>query len=211
MPRSTDLDDSLGGDAPKMGFWERIRYAMVKHDTAVDEKAAAPAMSVDELEEAIARANDKERAVGLAAAPLGAIIALTVGSAEINHAHSLNQSTSTYEELLIVLAGMAVLMLVTAWLRKRLFLGIAMALFGLGIFNLHFWGFGIPFIMGGAWLLVRAYRLQQQLKLADPDGSGGSGGKQATSGRTPGGKLPRPNKRYTPRTAPLRRPSKPKP
>ena len=32
-------------------------------------------------------------------------------------------------------------------LRKRLFLGIATALYGLAIFNLHYWGFGIPFIM----------------------------------------------------------------
>jgi hypothetical protein len=42
-----------------------------------------------------------------------------------------------------------------------------MALYGLSIFNLHFWGFGIPFILAGAWLLVRAYRFQQKLKEAN--------------------------------------------
>ena len=59
---------------------------------------------------------------------------------------------------------MALLILVTAWFRKRLFEGIVLGLFGLGIFNLHYWGFGVPFIMAGAWLLVRAYRLSQKLK-----------------------------------------------
>jgi hypothetical protein len=42
-----------------------------------------------------------------------------------------------------------------------------MALYGLSIFNLHFWGFGIPFIFAGAWLLVRAYRFQQMVKEAN--------------------------------------------
>ena len=61
---------------------------------------------------------------------------------------------------------MAVLMLVGSWLRKRLILGVVMALFGLGIFNLHYWGFGVPFLMGGSWYLVRAWRLNSKLKLA---------------------------------------------
>jgi hypothetical protein len=207
MPRSRESENSEGDDLPKLSLWERVRFAMVKHDSAVDARAEEEPMSTEELDEAIARISDKERAIGLVAAPLGAVIALIVGSSEINHAQSLNQSVSIYEELLVVLAVMSVLMLVTALLRKRLFLGISMALFGLGIFNLHFWGFGIPFVLGGAWYLVRAYRLQQKLKLSSPGGpvAKGQGGRAAT------GVLPRPNKRYTPRTAPARRPSKPKP
>ena len=51
-------------------------------------------------------------------------------------------------------------------MRKRLFHGIAMALFGLAVFNLHYWGFGVPFFLVGAWYLVRAYRLEQALKRA---------------------------------------------
>ena len=51
-----------------------------------------------------------------------------------------------------MLLGLALLMLVTAWWRKRLFLGITMALYGLAIFNLHYWGFGIPYILAAAWL-----------------------------------------------------------
>ena len=40
-----------------------------------------------------------------------------------------------------------------------------MALYGLSIFNLHYWGFGLPFIMVGAWYLVRAYRLSREAQV----------------------------------------------
>jgi hypothetical protein len=212
MPGSQESDDFEDDPPPKLKLGERLKYAIVKHDTNVDERAKdqEEELSVEELEEAVARADDKERAIGLVAAPFGAVIALIVGSTEIHHAQSLGQSLTTYEELLGVLALMSVLMLVTAALRKRLFLGIAMALYGLGVFNLHYWGFGIPFILGGAWYLVRAYRLQQRLKYATTNGSTGTGTKR-TGYQRPAGVLPRPNKRYTPRTAPARRPTKPKP
>ena len=62
---------------------------------------------------------------------------------------------------------MAVLILVSSLLRKRLFQGITLALYGLAVFNLRFWGFGVPFLLAGAWYLVRAYRLQQALKRAE--------------------------------------------
>ena len=60
-------------------------------------------------------------------------------------------------------------MLAFAWFRKRLYLGMVIALYGLAVFNLHYWGFGIPFVMAGAWLLVRAYRLQRDLRVATGD------------------------------------------
>ena len=66
----------------------------------------------------------------------------------------------------LVLFGLAFVMLASAWFRKRLYLGIACALYGLSIFNLHYWGFGVPFLLIGSWYLVRAYRLRQKLKLA---------------------------------------------
>ena len=77
--------------------------------------------------------------------------------------------------------------LVSALWRKRLFLGIALALFGLAVFNLHYWGFGVPFLLAGAWYLVRAYRFQQELKRVEgsgrPDVSPSSGARPArTSG-----------------------------
>ena len=53
-------------------------------------------------------------------------------------------------------------------------MGIALCLYGLAVFNLHYWGFGVPFLMAGAWYLVRAYRLQQELKRAEAAGPGAS-------------------------------------
>ena len=74
---------------------------------------------------------------------------------------------TVYDELTYVILGMAVLILVSSLLRKRLFQGITLALYGLAVFNLRFWGFGVPFLLAGAWYLVRAYRLQQALKRAE--------------------------------------------
>ena len=88
----------------------------------------------------------------------------------------LHVNPSLYAELGAVTVALALVMLVAAWFRKRLFIGIAMALYGLSLFNLHYWGFGIPFIMGGAWYLVRAYRLSEKLKHAKAEAAGGPTG-----------------------------------
>jgi hypothetical protein len=139
------------------------------------------------------------------AAPVGAIVALVISSNLIHHAEQTGQSTSVFQTLTFVLMGMAALLLLTSWLRKRLFIGIVMALFGLGIFNLRYWGFGLPFVIGGAWYLVRAWRLQSKLKLA---GGGSKSSYGPPNSRLPsaGGVLPRPNKRYTPPTEKRKRP-----
>jgi hypothetical protein len=181
-----------------MSLWQRLRYTLVVPDDDGDSARKVPeeTLSVAELEASIARADDKERAIGLTAAPVAALIAFLVAGSQISHATSLHQSTSTYETLLVVLAVMSVLMLVMSLLRKRLFLGIVMAMYGLGIFNLRYWGFGVPFIMAGAWYLVRAYRLQQRLKVA-------TGEEQPPRGRTrangSASGRPQANKRYTPK------------
>jgi hypothetical protein len=190
-----------------MSFFQRLRYSMVKPDGPDPDSRAPDERSVKELEADIARADDKERNIGLVAAPLAGLIGILVAGNLINHAVSLHQSTSTYYDLLGVLVAMSVLMMVTALLRKRLFLGIILALYGLSIFNLKFWGFGVPFVLAGAWYLVRAYRLNQKLKLASGDGPGS----QRRGYTRPSGVLPRPNKRYTPPTAPAKRPGKTKP
>jgi hypothetical protein len=215
MSRKTDVDDSGDDDSPKLSFFQRVRYTMVKPDDSGKVRKEEPAQSREELEAAIARADDKERNIGLVAAPVGAVIALVTSADLINHAKSLGESTSTYQTLTFVLLGMAALMLATAWLRKRMILGIVMALFGLGIFNLHYWGFGLPFLLGGAWYLTRAWRLQSKLKLAGGGSrqSYGPPNSRVSSNRLPsaGGVLPRPNKRYTPPTEKLKRPTKAKP
>ena len=81
-----------------------------------------------------------------------------LANGQINRLHV---NPSLYVEFGAVSVVLALVMLASAWFRKRLYLGIAMALYGLSLFNLHYWGFGVPFILAGAWFLVRAYRLQQ--------------------------------------------------
>jgi hypothetical protein len=214
MPRNTHFDDSGGEDQPKLTLFERLRYTMVKPDDSGKVKDDEPVLSREELEATIARADDKERNIGLIAGPVGAIVALAV-SADLIHNTPVGQSTSEYQTLTFVLLGMAALIVVASWLRKRLILGVVLALFGLGIFNLHYWGFGVPFLMAGSWYLVRAWRLNSKLKMAG-GGSGRSYGppnSKVSGNRLPsaGGVLPRPNKRYTPPTEKLKRPSKAKP
>ena len=88
------------------------------------------------------------------------------------HINTLHVSLSLYHDLEIVLIVLSLLMLATAMWRKRLYLGIVTALYGLAIFNLHYWGFGVPYIMVSAWLLVRAYRLQTAICGRPPLASG---------------------------------------
>ncbi len=197
MPSSRDTGSSGGDDAPRMTRWERFKYTIVRpDDEAGDKKNVTDERSVEELEEAIARSDDKERAIGFIAAPLAALIGIAISSSAINYAKTHHESTSTYTELTYVILGMSVLILVASAMRKRLFQGITMALYGLAVFNLKYWGFGVPFVMVGAWYLVRAYRLQQALKKAEA--APGGGPKRAS--RPTNGSRPRSNKRYTPPT-----------
>jgi hypothetical protein len=198
---------------------DRLRSAVLKPvpedpDSPADADYEPP--SVDELEARVRSADDKERLVGLIAAPFAAAIGILVISALIVNdppAHLKNGlvdtrhvSLSLYHELELVVIALSVLMLVMAMLRKRLYLGIVMALYGLAIFNLHYWGFGIPFIMGGAWLLVRAYRAQRDVKEATADTSSGSRTQRSGNGATPRTR-PQANKRYTPPAAAPKRSS----
>ena len=97
----------------------------------------------------------------------------------------LHVNVNTYYDLFVVLIVMSFVISAMALWRKRLYLGMVTALFGLAIFNLHYWGFGVPFVMVGAWYLVRAYRLQRNLKQST------AGGPSVTAG-------PASNKRYKP-------------
>ena len=196
MPSSEDTGNSEDDDAPRMTRWQRFKYTFVQPDDSDDAKPAADERTVEELEEAIRSSDDKERAIGLVAAPLAALIGILVGSATIQNAKNTHQSTAEFVDLTYVLLALAVLVLVTSMLRKRLFQGMTLALFGLAIFNLRFWGFGIPFLLAGAWYLVRAYRLQQALKRAEAENPAP---RPKGSARASGAR-PRPNKRYTPPT-----------
>jgi Ca2+/Na+ antiporter len=179
-----------------MTFWERLKYSMVRPDDDPKEKEVEEIRPVEEIEADIARSNDKERAIGLVAAPVAALIGLIISSASINYAKTHNQSVSVYDKLTYVLLALAALVLITSLLRKRLFQGITLALYGLAIFQLHYtyFGFAAPFLLAGAWYLVRAYRLQQELKRAEAAGPDAPRPK----GSTAAAPRPRRNKRYTP-------------
>lgn len=194
---------ATNGRAP---LGDRLRSAFLKPP----KPGAGPAASVrpsslEELEDSVKYADDKERMIGLVAAPLAAAIGLLVIDALISRdpaAHladgavnKLHVSVSLYHELLLVLLGLSLVMLATALWRKRLYLGMATALYGLALFNLHWWGFGVPFILVASWLLVRAYRLQRDLKQARGEGRSHAG---STSLGPPGGARRPANKRYTP-------------
>ncbi|MGO8875947.1 MAG: hypothetical protein ACLQNG_09305 [Acidimicrobiales bacterium] len=195
---------------------ERLRNAILKPVEPPDEQqsSADELSSREELEAAVHFADDKERLIGLLAAPLAAAIGILVISALIVNdpaallrsglPNKLHVALSLYYELGAVLLALSVLMLAMAMFRKRLLLGILLALYGLAVFNLHYWGFGIPFIMGGSWLLVRAYRLQRDLREAT--GTAPFSGR----GRSVGASMPAANKRYTPPSSARRRSALPR-
>ena len=148
--------------------------------------------SVEELVDENRYADDRERMVGLIAAP----VAAGIGFALARHAHGTLTSKS---EVLIVALALALAMLAFAWFRQRMFLGIAMALYGISTFSLGYWGFAFPFVLFAAWLLVRAYRAQRDLHQADRTLPVRSGGQVRR--RPPGGPGPNASKRYTPPAA----------
>ena len=174
-PQAQDGKDPSSSRSP---LRDRLRNAVLKPvEPGPGAGSSEAPRSVEELEAAASRANDKERLIGLLAAPIAAAIGiLVIGSLIVNdpparlkngHVNTLHVSLSLYHDLEIVLIVLSLLMLATAMWRKRLYLGIVTALYGLAIFNLHYWGFGVPYIMVSAWLLVRAYRLQRDLREAD--------------------------------------------
>lgn len=197
-----------------MGVWERIRFgrdgapltervrrAVLRPEALeASEPAPAQARSVEELQAAERYADDTERFFGLVSAPLAAAIGFFIPNYLVQHdpparlknglLNPQHASVAAYHTLELVLLVLAFGMLACAWYRKRLFLGILTALFGLGVFNLHYWGFGIPFLLLGSWLLVRAYRIHQAVREATGQGRGRNGASSPMR--------PRANKRYTP-------------
>jgi hypothetical protein len=166
--------------------------------------------SVEELQAAVKSANDKERFIGLLAAPWAAAIGILISVELISHdpaarlangqPNKLHVSVGLYHEVLAALVVLSVVMLVFAMMRKRLYLGMVMALYGLTVFNLHYWGFGVPYILCAAWLLMRSYRLQRSLREATGEPSSRFGS-QSRGRDTTFTSRPRPNKRYTPPTS----------
>jgi hypothetical protein len=216
MP-SGDPDDT-GDDAPAaVSGWKRFTGAVSNFalkPAVAAESGTGNATSeldrltdLDDIEAAVKRSNDKERLVGLLVSPVAAAIgflvttALVANDPKLPSPHHVNPNQ--YAEFGLLSMALSLVMLGTAWFRKRTFFGIASALYGLSLFNLHYWGFGVPYILIGSWFLVRAYRLQEKLKVAK---AGDTESPRNAVRRTSG-----PNKRYTPPTAPPARSPKPKP
>jgi hypothetical protein len=204
MPAGQDTGSSGGDDAPKMSRWERIKYSVVRPDDEGDgAKASADERSVDEIRDHVRVADDRERAVGLIAGPISAVITfIVIGSLISRNSQPTTLAknyvaASTYHWVLLVLLGLAVIMLASAWFRKRLILAVALALYGIGLFQLGYLGFAVPFVLAGAWYLVRGFRLQQELKQAEGEQPGSAGTKGTSRSN---GARPRQNKRYTPPT-----------
>lgn len=200
VPANRDAEPTGGHVPPKLTLWERIKYTLVRPETEPSDAAPAEERTTEQLEEHLRRADDRERAVGLIAAPVSAIISFAVIHALIDRDHTpgakVVASVSTLNELLLVLLALSVLMIVTALWRKRLFLGVVLAIYGVSLFQLGWLGFAIPFVLAGAWYIVRQFRIQQALRKAtgNPPAPPRAKG-QSQSSTAP---RPRPNKRYTP-------------
>ena len=174
--------DAVGDDQPGGSRRQRFTRAIsdfalkpsvaMENATGNDQPAQEGPTTVAELEAAIKRADDKERLIGLLAAPVAAAIVFLVMSTLVHNDPSpllgnglpnpRHVNPNIYTELGLVTLALALIMLAGAWFRKRLVIGIASALYGLSFFNLHYWGFGVPYIMIGSWYLVRAYRLSAE-------------------------------------------------
>ena len=203
MPANRDTGKSDDDGVP-MTRWERLKYAMVKPDDSDHAEPAPDERSAEELQYAIRYADDRERAVGLIAGPISALISFIVIGSMINRNSQPTTApknfvpASTYHWVLLVFLALAVVILVSAWWRKRMAMAIALALYGVGLFQLGWLGFAVPFVLAGAWYLVRAFRLQQAFKKAEAEEGGGT----RSSARTSNGSKPRAraNRRYTPPT-----------
>jgi hypothetical protein len=190
MP-ATGSGPSGGDRGPDLSLWQRTLLRLPRLGGRADK---APLK--DRLERTFLKPVDPAKAQKRPSPPrpedhqLANNPAARLASGRPNPAHV---STALAHELELVLIALAVVILVTSLVRRRLYTGIATALYGLAIFNLHWWGFGIPFVLVGSWFLVRAYRAQQAYKTA----TGGTGGGRAAGGVPPPGA----NKRYTPPAA----------
>jgi hypothetical protein len=208
----------LKREGEKRPLGERLREALLK---PVDPETAGPRKpELAPPDEAVAAdmrsADDAERFIGLFAAPVAGALAIVISSILVSHnpaarladgqPNPKHVNPAVYHTLELVLIGVALAMLASAWYRKRTLLAMCMALYGIGVFNLHYWGFGIPYVLGGAWLLVRAYRLSR-----DDGDTGQRARRPGRSGGTSGDGRPGASKRYTPPKPPTRRPGRPTP
>jgi hypothetical protein len=94
-------------DKPKLS--ERLTRAMIKADSRPDKEVDEGPQTVEELEAATAGLDDKERLIGLAAAPLAGVIAILVVSSY--GSKGATHTTTVDSSLFLVLFGLALVSL----------------------------------------------------------------------------------------------------
>jgi hypothetical protein len=110
--------------------------------------------------------------------------------------------------LMVLLLVFAIAMFVTVRLGRRLPVGFAIFIAGIAYESIV--GLlGVLFIVPGAWLLFKSWKVRNEWKVKDqatrgapPPGRGSTGGPSSTRPRPPGGQGT--NKRYTPKAAPAK-------
>ncbi len=220
MPRSEP--DAVGDDQSDGGRWQRFTGAIsdfalkpavaMESATGNDEPAQEGPTTVAELEAAIKRADDKERLIGLLAAPVAAAIVFLVMSALVHNDPSALLSNglpnprhvnpNIYTELGLVTLALALIMLAGAWFRKRLVIGIAVRTLRAVVLQSSL--LGLRSALHHDRLLVPGPRLPS---LPEAQAGQAGGGTALGPGRGPR----QPNKRYTPPSAPPGRGPRPKP
>lgn len=142
------------------------------------------------------RTGERERLAVLVAAPVAALVDFVVVGvlAARDRTAGLSVGVARYEELEVVLLVLTVGILASGLWRRRLPAGAALGLQGLALFDLHFWGFALPFVAAGAWMVARAYRS----RAAGPDPQISEDRPTGRSAQLPSGTVSA-NKRFTPR------------
>src|SRR5271163_4370959 len=86
MPGGRDYDDSDdGGQVPKKSLMNRLRGAFVKPvDPNAEPAPVNPPRTADELGVEMKTADDKERLIGLIAAPVAAIIGIVITNVAVS-------------------------------------------------------------------------------------------------------------------------------
>jgi hypothetical protein len=214
-----------------------------------------------ELKAKVSQVDDRERKIGYAGAALGVVVSLaslvpyivnpklgakttraTSKTCPVNHdyrvVHHVAECVAVISSRSALLATLAVLLVfsiaigVATRIGRRSFVAFAALMTGLAFFTVLPL-FGVPYLAGGGWLLVRAWRAQQNgspTAKRPVDGNAGSRSASRTSGaktsttpasgkrgkggapKEPVGKqAPTANKRYTPKAPPKKKVPKPEP